>query len=57
MGFTVILLLVYAALLVLDVFAYNYGSSEEKWTAFIAVTAIMVLGTAVLAYLWITSPM
>lgn len=57
MGFTMRLLLVYLALLIMDVGAFVYGSKKKKWTLFILITTIMLLGIVVLGYLWVTSPM
>ena len=53
MGFTMILLLTYLALLIIDIAALKY----KKWILFIAITAVMVIGIVLLGYLWITSPM
>ena len=57
MGFTMILLLVYLALLIIDVGAFIHGSKKKKWILFVLITAIMILGIIVLGYLWFTSPM
>ena len=57
MGFTMILLLVYLALLIIDVGAFIYGSKKKKWILFVLITAIMILGILLLGYLWFTSPM
>ena len=57
MGFTAKLLLVYSALLIIDIAAFLYGSKKKKWRLFLLITTIMVLGIAVLGYLWFTSPM
>lgn len=57
MGFIMILLLVYLALLIIDVGAFIYGSKRKKWIFFVLITAIMILGIVLLGYLWFTSPM
>ena len=57
MGFTLQVMLVYLLLLVMDICAFVYGFKQRKWSAFISITAVMVLGLATLGYLWITSPM
>lgn len=57
MGVTMRLLLVYLALLIIDIGAFVYGSKKKKWAFFLLITTIMVLGSVVLGYLWITSPM
>lgn len=57
MGSTMILSLVYLALLIIDVGAYIYGSKKKKWILFVLITAIMILGIVLLGYLWFTSPM
>jgi heme/copper-type cytochrome/quinol oxidase subunit 4 len=55
MGFTMILMLVYFVLLIIDVFAFIRGIKEKKWLLFISITLIMIIGILVLGYLWITS--
>ena len=57
MAFTMILLLVYFILFLIDVVAFIYGLIKKKWILFILITVIMVLGIITLGYLWITSPM
>ena len=57
MGFTMILLLVYLILFLIDIAAFIYGLKKKKWILFILVTMIMVLGIVTLGYLWVTSPM
>lgn len=57
MGFTMILLLVYLLLFLIDIAAFIYGIKTKKWILFILITMIMVLGIITLGYLWITSPM
>ena len=57
MGFTMRLLLVYLALLIVDVGAFIYGLKKKKWVLFVLITTIMILGILLLGYLWFTSPM
>ncbi len=57
MGFTGYAAILYLTLLVLDIFAFTKGKKSRKWTPFIVITAIMVIGIIVLGYLWFTSPM
>ena len=57
MGFTMILLLVYLILFLIDIVAFIYGLKKKKWILFILITVIMVLGIVILGYLWVTSPM
>lgn len=57
MGFTMILLLVYLILFLIDISAFIYGLKKKKWILFILITVIMVLGIVTLGYLWVTSPM
>ena len=57
MGFTVCLAITYLVLLVIDIFAFLRGKESNKWKCFIILTTIMVVGIAVIFYLWITSPM
>ena len=57
MGFTMILMIVYLILFVIDIFAFIYGLNKKKWLLFGLITGIMILGIIVLGYLWITSPM
>ena len=57
MGFTMIVLLVYFILFLIDIAAFIYGLKREKWISFILITVIMVLGIVTLGYLWVTSPM
>lgn len=53
MGFTVILLLAYLALTGLAVIAFRSGRKTSGSLAL----AVMAVSTAVLGYLWVTSPM
>lgn len=53
MGFIMILLLSYLALIIIDVFALK----KKKRILFAAITATMILSIIILGYLWITSPM
>ena len=57
MGFTGYAAILYLILLVLDIFAFKKGRKISKWTPFIAINAIMVIGIIVSGYLWFTSPM
>lgn len=57
MGFTQILLLVYLALFIIDIYAFIYGIKEKKWILPVLITVIMVLGIVSLGYLWLISPM
>lgn len=57
MSFTMYLMILYLGLLIIDIFTFLKGKENKKWMPFIAITAIMVIGIAVLGYLWITSPM
>ena len=57
MSFTMYLMILYLALLILDIFALLKGKENKKWGLFIIITAIMVIGILSLGYLWITSPM
>lgn len=57
MGFTQIVLLVYLALFVIDIYAFIYGIKEKKWILPVLITVIMVLGIVSLGYLWLISPM
>ena len=57
MGFTMIVLLVYFILFLIDMVAFIYGLKKKKWILFILITVIMVLGIVTLVYLWVTSPM
>ena len=57
MSFTMYLMILHFALLILDIFAFLKGKENKKWMPFIAITTIMVIGIVVLGYLWITSPM
>ena len=57
MGFTIKLALAYAVLFVIDIAALLYGLEKNSWIFFFSITAVMVLGIAVLGYMWITSPM
>ena len=52
MSFTMILLMIYSAFLTLDILAFK----NKKWVIFIAITAVMIIVTFLLGYLWITSP-
>ena len=53
MGFTFILLLAYLALIGLAVIAFRSGRRALGGLAL----AVMAVSTAVLGYLWVTSPM
>ena len=57
MGFTMILLLVYLILFLLDIVAFILGLKMKKWILFILITVIMISGIVTLGYLWVTSPM
>ena len=57
MGFTEYLAIICLALLALDVFAYRKAKSSKKWTLFITITAVMVIGVIVFGCLWFASPM
>lgn len=57
MSFTIWCLLIYIFLFCMDVVAYKKGKESKIWSPFIAITAIMIIGIALLGYLWITSPM
>lgn len=57
MGFTSIVLLVYAALLIVDVGALFYGIKSKSWRLFATLTVAMIAGILLLGYLWVTSPM
>lgn len=57
MGFTGYAAILCFVLLVMDIFAFTKGKNSRKWTLFIVITAIMVIGIIVLGYLWFTSPM
>lgn len=57
MGFTMILLIVFSLLMILDSIAFIYGVKKKSWTACILTTVIMVGGIGILAYLWVISPM
>jgi hypothetical protein len=51
MDFTMILMLVYLVLFVIDIFALISGIKEKKWVLFISITLIMIIGILVLGYL------
>lgn len=53
MGFTIILLLVYLALFIIDVIALQ----KKNRVLFMSITIMMVLGMGWLAYLWFSSSM
>jgi heme/copper-type cytochrome/quinol oxidase subunit 4 len=57
MGFTGYLAIICLALLALDVFAYRRAKGSKKWTLFIAITAVVVIGVIVFGCLWFASPM
>ena len=57
MGFTGYAAILCFVLLVMDIFAFIKGKKSRKWTLFIVITAIMVIGIIVLGYLRFTSPM
>lgn len=57
MGFTGYAAILCFVLLVMDIFAFIKGKKSRKWTLFIVITSIMVIGIIVLGYLWFTSPM
>lgn len=57
MGFTGYAAILCFVLLVMDIFAFTKDKKSRKWTLFIVITAIMVIGIIVLGYLWFTSPM
>lgn len=57
MGFTTKLAILYLILFVVDIFAFIKGKENKKWVPCIIVTAVMVIGIMILAYLWFTSPM
>ena len=57
MGFTMILMIVYFCLFIMDLCAFLYGMKKKKWILFGTISGIMILGIVVLGYLWITSPM
>ena len=56
-GFTTMVALTYLALLIADAAALMHGVRTKKWMAFSLITALMVIGLAVLVYLWIIWPM
>ncbi len=57
MSFTCILAIIYLFLLITDISALILGVKCHEWALFIGITAFIVIGTAVLAYLWIKCPM
>lgn len=57
MSFTGILTIVYLFLFALDISALILGIKCHEWTMFVGVTAYIVIGTAILGYLWLSSPM
>lgn len=57
MGLTWYLILLYLALLAVDVFAFLKCKKGRKWAPFIMISAIMVIGIVVLGCLWLASPM
>lgn len=56
MGFTMILLLVYLVLFIIDVFALILGLKKKKWILFSVISSIIVISIIVLGYLWIKLP-
>lgn len=57
MGFITYLMIIYVVLLIAAIIAWIKGKENKKWFAFIIITTIMVTGTVILGYLWITSSM
>ncbi len=57
MSFTGILAIIYLFLFITDFSALILGIKCQEWVLFIGVTAFIVIGTAVLAYMWIRCPM
>lgn len=57
MSFTFILAIIYSLLLITDIAALILGIKCREWALFIGVTAFIAVGTAVLGYFWIKSPM
>ena len=57
MSFTCILVIIYLILLLTDISALILGIQCREWALFVGITAFIVIGTAVLGYFWIKSPM
>lgn len=57
MSFTCILAIIYLILLLTDISALILGIKCREWALFVGITAFIVIGTAVLGYLWLSSPM
>lgn len=57
MSFTGILTIVYLFLFALDISALILGIKRREWALFIGITAFIFIGTSVLSYLWLSSPM
>lgn len=57
MSFTCILAIIYLFFFILDFSALFIGIKCHEWTMFVGVTAFIAIGTAVLGYLWLSSPM
>ena len=57
MSFTCILVIIYLFLLLTDISALILGIKCREWALFVGITAFVVIGTAVLGYFWIKSPM
>lgn len=56
MGFTMILLLVYLVLFIIDGFALTLGLRKKKWILFAIISSIIVISIIILGYLWIKLP-
>lgn len=57
MSFTCILAIIYLFLFLTDISALILGIKRREWALFVSITAFIVVGTAVLGYFWIKSPM
>ena len=57
MSFTGILAIIYLFLFITDISALILGIKCHEWALFIGITAFIIVGTAVLGYLWLSSPM
>ena len=57
MSFTGILAIIYLFLFLTDISALILGIKCHEWALFIGITAFIIVGTAVLGYLWIRCPM
>ena len=57
MSFTCILAIIYLFLFLTDISALFLGIKYREWALFVGITAFIVIGTAVLCYFWIKSPM